>query len=125
MNTLHDMHGHRVLEWQADGNRAPRVLDLIGDTSGYDVDWVMISVSALPQDFFQLKTGVAGEWAQKCVNYGVKLAIIGDVSEPASRSTAFADFAREANRGEQLWFLADKPALAERLARRPAAGTAH
>jgi hypothetical protein len=119
MNTLKDIHGHRVLEWHGEDNRAPRVLDLIGDASAYNPDWVSISTSALPADFFELRTGIAGEWTQKCVNYGVRLAILGDVSRHAAASKAFADFVREANRGEQLWFLDDMAALGERLARRP------
>ncbi|WP_296739660.1 DUF4180 domain-containing protein [Mesorhizobium sp.] len=117
MSTPCDMHGHRVLQWQGDGI-IPRVLDLIGEVSALEPDWVAISTSALPLDFFELRTGVAGEWTQKCVNYGVRLAILGDIAPYATRSKAFADFAREANRGEQLWFLDDLEALGERLARR-------
>jgi hypothetical protein len=95
------------------------VLDIIGDASGHDADWVVVLASVLPSDFFDLKSGVAGEWTQKFVNYGVKVAIIGDVSEFVGRSKPFADFVREANRGEQLWFLSDMPALAEHLAGLP------
>lgn len=120
MNTLHDMHGHRVLEWQTEDNRAPRVLDVIGDASAHNADRVAMYANALPPDFFNLRSGIAGEWTQKFVNYGCRLAIIGDVSQAISQSAAFGDFVREANRGEQLWFLADMSALAERLARRPA-----
>jgi len=119
MNTLHDMHGHRVFEWQPDENLAPRVPDVIGDASAHNADWVVVLASVLPSDFFDLKSGVAGEWTQKFVNYGRKLAIIGDISEFVGRNKPLADFVREANRGEQLWFLSDMPALAERLARRP------
>ncbi|MDF2388088.1 DUF4180 domain-containing protein [Nostoc ellipsosporum NOK] len=120
MNALHDIHGHRVLEWQSEA--APRVLDLIGDAAQYEPDWVAISSAALPSDFFDLRTGVAREWTQKCVNYGLRLAILGDMASHIDRSKAFADFVREANRGSQLWFLADLPALDERLALRPAGG---
>ncbi|WP_296742664.1 DUF4180 domain-containing protein [Mesorhizobium sp.] len=119
MSILHDMHGHKVLEWQA---AAAKVLDLIGDASASDPDWVAISTSALPADFFELKTGIAGEWTQKCVNYGIRLAILGDVSRYIARSKAFADFVREANRGGQLWFLDDLEALGARLAGQPRRG---
>ena len=33
-----------------------------------------------------LRTGVAGEMLQKFINYGVKLAILGDVSDYAAAS---------------------------------------
>jgi hypothetical protein len=58
---------------------------------------------ALPAAFFDLSTGVAGELAQKLVNYGLRMAVV--VPDLERHSPHFRDFAREANRGRQLRFL--------------------
>jgi len=57
---------------------------------------------ALPAAFFDLSTGVAGELAQKLVNYGVRMA--GVVPDLSAHSPHFRSFAREANAGRQLRF---------------------
>jgi hypothetical protein len=57
----------------------------------------------LHTDFFQLKTGLAGDILQKFSNYKVKLAIIGDFSKYESRS--LSDFIRECNKGNMIFFL--------------------
>ena len=62
-------------------------------------------------------SGVAGEIAQKCVNYRIGLAVLGDVSEAVARSVPLRDWIRESNKGRHIWFLADAAELAERLAR--------
>jgi hypothetical protein len=51
------------------------------------------------------------------VNYGLRLAVVGDISELLERSGALRDFVRESNRGRQVWFVADEAELAAR--RRP------
>lgn len=57
---------------------------------------------ALPAAFFDLSTGVAGELAQKLVNYHVRVAAV--VPDLPACSPRFRDFARETNAGRQLRF---------------------
>jgi hypothetical protein len=64
---------------------------------------------------FHLRTGVAGKMLQKFVNSGVKLAILGDVSAYTAASSALRDFIYESNRGEAIWFVADRHELEQRL----------
>ena len=64
---------------------------------------------------FDLRSGVAGEIAQKFVNYRLKLAIVGDLIDHLARSEALRAFVRESNRGRQLWFVETPAELAERL----------
>ena len=73
------------------------------ERSARDYRWV----ERLDPAFFDLRSGVAGEFAQKFVNYGRRVAIVGDISEWVERSTALRDFVRECNRGQQLRFVAD------------------
>ena len=78
-----------------------------------EADWIAVPVARLDPAFFDLRSGVAGEFVQKFVNYGQRLAIVGEIPAP---SDALRDFVRECNRGRQVWFVADADELAERLA---------
>jgi Domain of unknown function (DUF4180) len=78
------------------------------------------SVIAVPAErlapaFFKLRTGVAGEVVQKFVNYGMKFAVIGDISAQIADSDALRDFVRESNRGKSILFMPDIDALAAKL----------
>jgi hypothetical protein len=111
--------GRRVYRCAAEGPAIARegdALDLIGETYGGDVDWVAIPAGRLSADFFKLRTGLAGAILQKFVNYGLRAAIVGDVSRETGASPALADFVRESNRGAQVWFVRDEAELAARLA---------
>ncbi len=58
---------------------------------------------SLGEEFFDLKTGVAGEMLQKFSNYRTRFAIIGDFTNVQSRS--LRDFIRESNRGQTVYFV--------------------
>jgi hypothetical protein len=90
-------------------------LDLIASALEQGVDLVVVPVDRLDPDFFQLRTGVAGEIVQKFVNYRLRLAVVGDVAHHVARSPTVRDFVAEANRGRQLWFVASLDELADRL----------
>ena len=76
---------------------------------------VALPVSRVGADFFRLSSRLAGEVAQKFVNYQLHLAIIGDVGAHVAASTAFRDFVYEANRGRDIWFVPDLDALVRKL----------
>lgn len=82
--------------------------DLIGEAKHAGAETVVIPVERLDEDFFRLRTGVAGEFVQKFVTYGMRLAIVGDISAYAAESSALRDFVYEANRGRDLWFVANR-----------------
>jgi hypothetical protein len=91
-------------------------LALLGDALGDPPDWIALPVARCGEAFFDLRTRILGEVAQKLVNYGLRLAIVGDVAPHVARSEALAAFVREANRGRQIWFVADLAELERRLA---------
>lgn len=97
-----------------DGERA--AADVIGDLYGSGADLAVIPVERLGEGFLTLSTRMAGEVTQKFVNYGLSLAILGDVSDAMARSGALADYVRECNRGRHVWFVADMAELEARLA---------
>lgn len=112
--TLHHLGNATVLEVPADGP-ALGALDIIGETYGQGVDWVAIPASRLPDEFLRLRSGVLGEFTQKFVNYGLRLAVLGDVCAQAEASEAFRAYLVEANRGSGIWFVDDVPSLLDRL----------
>lgn len=63
----------------------------------------MISKDNLIEDFFDLRTKIAGEILQKIINYKMKLAIIGDFSKYKSKS--LRDFIYECNSGRDIFFV--------------------
>ncbi|GAA2253417.1 MULTISPECIES: DUF4180 domain-containing protein [Kitasatospora] len=118
---LQQLEGTPVLVCAPDG--APlsgerEATDLIGNGAYQGAAWVAVPVERLTDDFFRLRTRVAGDIVQKFANYRLGLAVIGDISRHVSVSTALEDFVRESNRGRQLWFLSDLDALRARLAGR-------
>lgn len=66
---------------------------------------LVIPKECVTKDFFALSTKLAGEILQKYVNYGIKLAIIGDFSGYTSK--ALHDFIYESNKGKDFFFVPD------------------
>lgn len=119
MDSSLEIRGRRVLLCAEDGPLLASerdIGDFLGAAWAEDADLVVIPVARLSDDFFKLSTRLAGEVAQKFVNYRMQLAIIGDLSRWSAESKALRDFVREANQGQALWFLDDLNALEERLA---------
>ena len=81
------------------------ILDLMADLSFQGCNRMILNENNLSRDFFDLKTKLAGEILQKISNYRFILAITGDFSKYTSKS--LADFIRESNRGNQVWFVND------------------
>lgn len=125
-DTVVEQHGIRMLMCASDGPAIgddDAALGLIGDAFGHEADMVVVPVGRLPDEFFDLRTRVAGGIVQKFVNYRLRLVIVGDITRHVAGSAALGDFVREANRGSHLWFVATRQELAERLAgSRPATG---
>ena len=91
--------------------------DLVAQALGEQADLICLPTSRLADGFFDLRTGVAGEYAQKFVNYRLRVAVVGDISDHLERSDALRAFVTESNRGRQLWFLPTQAEVDDRLAR--------
>ncbi|MFV0400204.1 MAG: DUF4180 domain-containing protein [Oscillospiraceae bacterium] len=91
-------------------------LDLMTDVRILgDSDSLILLRENLPEEFYELKTGLAGEILQKYTNYGFRLAIVGNFSDVTSKS--LNDFIRESNRGSQVFFLPTVEEATEKLLR--------
>lgn len=94
-------------------NSAEDGVDLIGNVYYQGFEKVILYRENLSPDFFDLKTGMAGEILQKFSNYRVRLAIVGDFSEDSSKS--LQDFIRESNTRSLVNFLSSKEEAINRL----------
>ena len=112
-----ELHGTRVLACAPEGKKllAERdAVELIGETLGQEAGLVVIPAERFEDDFFRLRTGVAGAFLQKFVTYGVRVAILGDISRHLEASSALRDFVYESNRGRQIWFVGTEEDLRSR-----------
>lgn len=95
---------------------AQEALELLMNCS-YNLDTAKIIVheSNLTKDFFDLKTGMAGEILQKFSNYDGRLAIIGDYSKFNNKN--LHDFMYESNRMGRICFVNTKEEAIKALSR--------
>jgi hypothetical protein len=99
----------RIAEVIAEGivmNDAQDALDIMANASQQGARSVIMFEKNLQPEFFELRTGVAGEILQKFSNYHMKLAIIGEFDK--YRSQSLKALIRESNRGTQIFFVPDR-----------------
>jgi len=77
--------------------------DLVGNLYFQGFDKAIIHEKNIAPDFFDLKSGIAGEILQKFSNYRIKLAIVGEFQKYNSRS--LRDFIYESNKGGHICFV--------------------
>jgi hypothetical protein len=119
------LHGTRVLKCDGAGPKVAcerDAADLVNEAFNEKARVIAIPVERLSEDFFTLSTRVAGDVVQKIVNYGMKLAVVGDIDRYLKRSAPLRDWVRESNSGQDLWFVEDFVALDKRLEERPPQG---
>ncbi|MCF0071057.1 DUF4180 domain-containing protein [Dyadobacter sp. CY261] len=87
-------------------------LQLMVDLYYQDYDRIILHEQNIIPDFFDLKTGIAGEILQKFTNYRIRVAIVGDFTHYESKS--LRDFIFESNKGRQINFL---PSVEQAVAR--------
>jgi hypothetical protein len=90
-------------------------LQLIVDLYYQDFDKIIIHEKNIASEFFDLKTGIAGEILQKFSNYRVRLVIVGDFIQYPGKS--IKDFIYESNNGRQVNFLDSVEEAVERLSK--------
>lgn len=91
-----ERNGARILEC-AEAIGAADSLDLVVACLENDSTRLLVESRHLPPEFFDLKTGFAGELLQKIQNYGIRLA--GVFPSEAGYGERFRELLREARRG--------------------------
>lgn len=84
-------------------NKVEDGIDLLGNLYYQGFDRIIIYEKNITPEFFDLKTGIAGEILQKFSNYRVQLAIVGDFSKYNSKS--LNNFIYESNKGRLINFV--------------------
>lgn len=105
-HVVHERDGHRVVELRSNEvvvRSADDMLDVMGSLLwGSDAHSIIVHEHQLAPEFFQLRTGLAGEIVQKCSNYRFRLAVVGHFQKYSSES--LQAFIRESNRGRHVYF---------------------
>jgi len=102
----HHFNNSKIAEVTSDViiiNNPKDALNLLGDIYYQGYDKMVISEKNIAADFFDLKSGMAGEILQKFSTYRVRLAIVGDFSKYTSKS--LKDFIYESNKGRNINFV--------------------
>ncbi len=74
---------------------------------------IVMDKKLIIEDFFILSRGLAGEILQKYINYGGRIAIVGDYSHYTSKP--LKDFIYESNNGKDVFFVSTEEEAIERL----------
>lgn len=113
----HTINGIRIAEIITDTvilHTAADGVDLLGNIYYNGFDRVILHQENITPDFFDLKSGLAGEVLQKFSNYRIRLAIVGDFSAYGSKS--LKDFMYESNKGGAINFLTSTSEALRKLA---------
>lgn len=115
-----EIHLHKfiIAEIKSEGilvHNAQDAVELIFACFEYDTDKIILQQKNLPPDFFDLKTGLAGEILQKFSTYQAYLAIVGNFSNYSSKS--LKDFIFESNKQGRINFVATMEEAIEKLSR--------
>lgn len=75
-------------------------MELIAACMEHETNLILLYSEVLPEEFFRLRTGLAGEVIQKFINYSIKAAIV--LSEKQRIQGKFTDLMLEMNRGNSF-----------------------
>jgi len=118
-STLYNFYGVRVLACDPGERKIwcdRDAIDLIGEAYEQGADLLLLPLERLNENFFALTSGVARAILQKFAQYGIRLAVIGDLSRYCAKNASFRDFVLESSRRNDIWFLATAGELQDRLA---------
>jgi hypothetical protein len=118
MRTISEVHGRRVLTVTPSApvlGSEQDALDLLGDAFGDGATVVVVPADRVAEDFFELRTRVAGDVVRKFAMYRVRLVVMGDIAGRLAASDSLRAFVHEINKGSDVWFVADDAELAAKL----------
>lgn len=87
-------------------NTEQDAVDLVALCREHDLDFLMLHGKALSEDFFNLRTGVAGRMMQKFITYSVKTAVV--IPDTSVNKGRFKEMVTESNRSNQFGVFASR-----------------
>jgi hypothetical protein len=115
----YEFHGTRIFECACEGDPLRTDRDaaaVVNAAFNHQARFLVVPIERLDDDFFRLKTRIAGEVLGKFAVYKLRVAIVGDISRYIAQSESLRDFVYECNRGSEIWFVANLRELETRLA---------
>ncbi|MBU2515350.1 DUF4180 domain-containing protein [bacterium] len=94
-------------------NTVQDATDLLGNADYQGASKIIVKETNLDSQFFNLRTGIAGEILQKVSNYHKKLAIVGEFEK--YNSNALNAFIIECNGGNHIFFMPDIESAMQKL----------
>ena len=113
---IHENNGVKVAEVEFEGigiNAMQDALDLAASAQVPSPKKIILHRENINPNFFELRTGLAGEILQKFSQYGIQCAVVGDFSDITSE--AFKALIIESNRGSQIFFVESVSAAINKL----------
>lgn len=104
---VHNINNHTIAELISNEiiiKSIEESADLAGNLYYQNFDTIIVYEKNIVSDFFDLKSGIAGEVLQKFSNFRIRLIIVGDFSKYNRKS--LNDFIYECNKGKQINFVA-------------------
>ena len=103
---IHNINNIKIAELISDDLLIKEIqdgLDVLVNVYYQDMDRMILHEKNIVPEFFDLKTGMAGEILQKFSNYKMKLAIVGEFSKYKNKS--LNDFIFESNKNGNINFV--------------------
>jgi hypothetical protein len=116
MIEIKDFQGLEIAFVQKTMNDASEAMDVVGNASYLGVSAVLVKTDQLSSNFFDLKTGLAGEILQKFSNYRLRLVVVGGLD--LTKSSSLRDFVYECNKVGNVIFTSTEAEAVELLKRK-------
>ena len=103
---IHEINSTKIAELLSEDiviKEVQDAVDLLGNSDYMGARKVIVHEENLVPEFFNLKTGIAGEILQKFSNYRMQMAIVGDFTKFTSKS--LKDFIFESNKAKRIVFV--------------------
>lgn len=113
---IHQINDQQVAEIITDNiilGNVEEGMNLMADFYYQGFDGIILHEKNITPEFFELKSGLAGEVLQKFSNYKMLLAIIGEFDKYESKS--LSDFIRESNKAGRTVFVYSLEEAVKRL----------
>jgi hypothetical protein len=109
--TTHEKNNKMIVEIVSLDSVIASASDFLDVIVNLPANNVIVYEHMLHKDFFDLKTGLAGEVLQKVSTYRFRLGIVGDFTKYESNS--LRDFIYESNETKQVMFLDSRGTIVE------------
>jgi len=110
---IHTSNGKELAEILTCNSRITSPQDLLDIMARVNSSMLIFKKEMLPESFFDLRSGLAGDIMQKIANYRLKMAVVGDFS--GCTSPSLRAFICECNRSSNVVFVDDVNTAIQKL----------